>query len=316
MVALAAIILWGILNHVRRARTAARAGGISDPFAYQWIALALLLSLGYMLWFLWHSGCRAIVAGMILSGVFVYHLIYMRLRAENGMSFMGLPITVDRLLFEPFGSAFYRPSEVVAVNAARWTYFQGWGEGVDATFGSTFDSYKIAESSDIPQRRLTFALIFGFLFSLAVGIPIILSTMYTHGFMNTHQIEGNWLQPAVQNLGSQVFTTIDNPTGADPAAFLGLGAGATVTLALNAMRLRFWWWPFHPVGYLVANAWGTQWWYMPFFVGWLLKTLVVRYGGLRLYQRTVLVAIGVIVGDKLVYNLWPLIMWTVGESGW
>ena len=80
-----------------------------------------------------------------------------------------------------------------------------------------------------------------------------------------------------------------------------------MTLLLHTMRLRFWWWTFHPMGYLVANAWGLQWWYMPFFVGWLAKTLVVRYGGLRLYQRTVPVAVGAIVGDLLVDNLWSVL---------
>jgi hypothetical protein len=75
--------------------------------------------------------------------------------------------------------------------------------------------------------------------------------------------------------------------------------------------LLFWWWPLHPVGYLVANVWGAQWWWMPLFIGWLLKSLTIRYGGLRLYQRMMPVAVGIIVGDRTSELLGSLAMWLV-----
>jgi len=93
-----------------------------------------------------------------------------------------------------------------------------------------------------------------------------------------------------------------------------LASGGLVTVFLGAMRLRFWWWPFHPIGYLAANVWGSQWWYMPMFVGWGLKTLAIRYGGLRVYQQTVPLAIGVIVGSQLVAMAWPVVEWWARSS--
>jgi len=73
------------------------------------------------------------------------------------------------------------------------------------------------------------------------------------------------------------------------------------------MRLRFWWWPFHPIGYIAANCWGMHWNYMPFFLGWLFKSLVIRYGGLRLYRTTVPLAIGLIVGDLVNQGIWSIV---------
>ncbi len=78
-------------------------------------------------------------------------------------------------------------------------------------------------------------------------------------------------------------------------------------LFLGLMRLRFWWWPFHPIGYLAANTWGLQLWAMPFFVGWLAKTLIIRYAGLPLYRRTIPLAAGLIVGDLLNGGLWGVV---------
>ena len=75
------------------------------------------------------------------------------------------------------------------------------------------------------------------------------------------------------------------------------------------MRLRFPWWPFHPVGYiigfseLVDEGCGMS----PFLIAWLAKSLVLRYGGLRLYRQTLPAAIGLLMGDVLNRSLWNVI---------
>ncbi|NIR00522.1 MAG: hypothetical protein GTN78_10020, partial [Gemmatimonadales bacterium] len=46
---------------------------------------------------------------------------------------------------------------------------------------------------------------------------------------------------------------------------------------------------------------------MPFFLGWAFKSLVIRYGGLRLYRLTVPLAIGLIVGDLVNQGVWALV---------
>lgn len=52
------------------------------------------------------------------------------------------------------------------------------------------------------------------------------------------------------------------------------------------------------------QTWGAHWNYMPFLVGWALKSLVIRYGGLRLYRTTIPLAIGLIVGDVTNTGIW------------
>jgi len=317
MLAIACLLFWTIGRQFRRSRqyeVGGRAAGAREPFASHWPLLGLLLCVAYMVWFFGMAGTRVIVALALVGSIFVYNLIYTRLRAENGMSFMGLPLGMNDMLLRTVGSALYRPREIVTILAARWTFHVGWGESAEVVTGAAFDSYKIADSARLHQRRLTFAMVAGFLFCLALGIPLVLMTYYRYGLVNMHNFSGNWFHGQVRNSGQMAFDLIANPARPDTSALTALGAGAAVTLFLNAMRLRFWWWPFHPIGYLAANAWGTQWWCMPFFVGWLAKTLVVRYGGLRLYQRTVLVAIGAIVGDLLVDNLWPVVEWLARVS--
>jgi len=66
------------------------------------------------------------------------------------------------------------------------------------------------------------------------------------------------------------------------------------------MRRNFVWWPFHPIGYAVANAGSGapfEWVWMSIFVGWLCKYLTLRYGGIQAFRRVMPFFIGLILGD-------------------
>ena len=59
-------------------------------------------------------------------------------------------------------------------------------------------------------------------------------------------------------------------------------------------------------------GWGIPWEFFPFVLGWLVKVLVVRYGGLHLYRPTAQAAIGLIVGHVLNAACWSVITAVTG----
>ena len=63
------------------------------------------------------------------------------------------------------------------------------------------------------------------------------------------------------------------------------------------MRTRFAWWPLHPVGYLVAGSFGLFRLWLPIFVTWLIKSLLLRYGGMSAYQKARPFFFGLIMGE-------------------
>ena len=52
-------------------------------------------------------------------------------------------------------------------------------------------------------------------------------------------------------------------------------------LVLATLRVRFTWWPFYPVGYLVVGSFGMLRLWFPVFATWLAKSAILRYGGLE-----------------------------------
>ena len=149
----------------------------------------------------------------------------------------------------------------------------------------------------------------GFVLSLVVGIVIFMVGVYHYGWFGLNCSRSGWLGPQSIGDGGRIVSFLTSPGAlqTDVNGLIALLSGAVVVVVLGMMRLRFWWWPFHPVGYLAANTWGFHWWYLPFVIGWACKTLAVRYGGLRLYRRTIPFAIGLIVGDLLNGGIWAMV---------
>jgi hypothetical protein len=299
------------LRDALKKRVASQAG---EPTTDRWAMVGLALALTYLVLFCSWAGSRLVVTLALIGLTVFYHMVWARLRAENGMSFIAFPLAVNEMLIRPFGTAAFLPREIMTIMATRWAYWPGWGETCEVITGASLDTLKIADSARMNARRLVPAMIGVFGFALVAGLFVALTGTYHYGFSNLQQ-SGCWLDYEVQRGGSQIFDAFTNPSSVSLPAIAALGSGMLVTFALSALRLRFLWWPLHPVGYLVANVWGSQWWWGPLFVAWLLKSLVIRYGGLRLYQKTVPLAIGVIVGNQFTDTVWPLGLWLARRYG-
>jgi len=175
---------------------------------------------------------------------------------------------------------------------------------------NTLTSFKIGDAAGLPLRRLTRLLFLGFLIALGAGMAYALHALYRIGF-NSTLVGITDLFPGWHFImaGNEIFDSLTNPQDPEWYGVLWWGVGALIFVFIAVMRLQFFWWPFHPVGYVLGLGLmaGEGIGGLPFVVAWLAKALVLRYGGLRLYRRTLPIAIGLIVGDVLNRSLWDII---------
>ncbi len=92
-------------------------------------------------------------------------------------------------------------------------------------------------------------------------------------------------------------TVLNVPRDPDYGAMGAYAYGIAFTLFLASMRTRFVWWPFHPVGYLVSGSFGLFRLWLPIFITWLFKAVLLRYGGLETYRRARPFFLGLISGE-------------------
>jgi hypothetical protein len=304
--------LWIARHHLARAFRSLAPGGLraddaEEPLSYRVATAGLLLSFIGLVYFCWAAGCRLWFGLALIGGIIGYHVVWARLRAETGLGFLIFPLQLQFIPRIPFGTGAYRVKEWVTTISARWAYTPGGGSSFDVCAGNTLETFKIADSAQMNKRRLSWALLLGFLVALVVGIYIFLTGIYRHGWFGLETFaSGALARDAIRDGGRISFRLVtDYPP--DSRGLVAMGAGAAIAVFLGIMRLRLWWWPFHPVGYMAATCWGLYWYWSAFFIGWAAKTFVLRYGGLRLYRATVPLAIGFIVGELLNRALWAVV---------
>lgn len=82
-----------------------------------------------------------------------------------------------------------------------------------------------------------------------------------------------------------------------PKFLWAAGLGFALVIAFSSMRLRYPWWPLHPVLFLVVASYANAALHHSFLLGWIVKAAVTKYGGSRLYNQLKPLMIGIIAGD-------------------
>jgi len=74
--------------------------------------------------------------------------------------------------------------------------------------------------------------------------------------------------------------------------------GFVITFALAMLHSRFVWFPFEPLGFVIATSMAGSFYgvWSAFLGAWILKTLVLRIGGSKLYERSIQIVGGLLAG--------------------
>ncbi len=95
---------------------------------------------------------------------------------------------------------------------------------------------------------------------------------------------------------------------------MAIGAGVCGTLQVCALRWASW--PLLPVGYLFCNSPYTAEAWFSLMLGWLAKVLILRYGGVTLYQKARPVFVGLIFGEALAAGAWVIVSLILAFCGY
>ena len=76
-----------------------------------------------------------------------------------------------------------------------------------------------------------------------------------------------------------------------------IGAGFLVVVFLTAMRQRFLWWQLHPAAYAISKGYDISFFWFSILIGFVVKWMLIRYGGIGRYRRARPLFLGLILGE-------------------
>ncbi len=288
-VALGLLTLWGARAHLR-------AGWRSGP-GIGLIACAVGL-LGF--WVL--AGMQAWVAAGILFFYALYLIAGMRIRAEAGGQWIFFPIVwnPNAILVNSLGTAAFQPATLALLPLMHAFIIDPRGHPMPFHL----ETWKMAEQTELKPQRM----IAPFLIGLAVALPVAFATSLTEWYQTGAAVKGD-LYPLVKaNIAYNEWRNwVNTPRTPDWPGIKGMLAGGTGVVFLTWMRSRYLWWPFHPIGYAAANTIIVRAFWLCFFIAWLAKVILLRYGGARWYRQGLYFFLGIAFGDIMVQALWTII---------
>jgi hypothetical protein len=164
------------------------------------------------------------------------------------------------------------------------------------------ESFKLADDCHVRMRSLVMPIMAALGISVIFGFWSCMHIGYADGVMAKCMGRANWT--AMEQFG---FLNSSQQAGfhPEPARWAAVGGGAGLVVLLTWLRAKYAWFPFHPLGYCMGNE--LRWHWMPFMVAWAAKLVVLRYGGLTLYRRSIPFALGLVLGDYTIAAIWSLI---------
>jgi hypothetical protein len=252
-----------------------------------------------MLLFLTLGGLPLGIAALVLTLILLLAITLSRIRAEAGPAWVFGPYRdVSRAVIVTLGASSFGEREVVGLSMFRW--FSRDVRFLPMPFH--MEAFKIADSAGIRKRTAMAVMMLATAVGVLLGFCVVLTLSYKVG-LATGKTYGGPTGGATY-IWTQANDWARNRTLPDEIGVPWIVGGGLFTLFLSQMRTLFIWWPFHPIGYVMAETGAGRSFWFHYFLAWILKLVVLRYGGHRLYVRTLPLVIGLILGDILTQTLW------------
>lgn len=247
----------------------------------------------------------ALLAWMIMTLMVV---VCARLNAECGTFSLEPGWHMPGILIGLFGMGALGPQAIIVLGMLM-VLIQV--EAIESVMPFVVNGLKFSADSGLARTGKTgLILAAGILLTIVVTIPTALWADYHHPAALRRGGDGT----PIWNTASRVISDATNAGQPPPPVkvsngavwrnmhtnsrfIVGVTVGFVAMMAFSLLRLRFSWWPLHPVLIIVFSTWFAARFGFSFFIGWCIKMAVMKYGGGQKFTAIKPAMIGLIVGD-------------------
>lgn len=240
--------------------------------------------------------------GVALTFFLIYFLLSVsmtRVRAELGAPYELHAIHPARVLINLMGTTRLGAKNLTCFAAFYWfNRCYRWH-----SMPNQMEAIKLGVITQTNLRSLSLTIMAAALLALPIGWWAGLHIYYEGGA--EAKCRGfNWFA-AHESWGAlESWLKVGQPVDWEKVGYMGLGA--SLVWGLMFLRRILVWFPFHYAGYAIAITFVMNYYWFSFLVCWLIKLLVLRYGGIRLYRKMLTFFFGMIFGEYVTSTAWSI----------
>jgi len=315
MLVLAVIGLWTARQHLKDVWCKAlnNDSAIDDSeeiLSYRACVLGLIISVVFISIWLWLAGMSWWILPIYLSAMYLLFIAVTRVVAEGGIAAARAPLIASDFVTSGVGAQLLSPQTMTALG---FTFV--WAADIRTfVLASCSNGLKLAEETLGPnKRKLLWAILLAILISMVSSIITVLYISYTYGGIN---LNGWFFGPTGGATVPFRFISdhLNDPQGPNFTGWISTLSGGTLMGLLIFARQHFLWWPLHPLGFAVSTISMTNYISFSVFLAWLIKSIILRYGGPALFKSARPFFLGMILGQFAVAGLWLIIDYFTGMT--
>ena len=256
----------------------------------------------------------------IISQMFM--LVLSRILCETGVPFLSFAVHPMSLQETLIGTGAVGTRNLVL---GRWLSSLLMQDPRECLMPYVATAAKVADARGLRMRRVFWGLVGTVALALCIAFAATLRNHYTTGAMTDSYASGWAVTGAFGQCATYAQQLVDmgdwalatqggvverlRLLHASPPHLRFFVFGLVAVVGVSALRYRFSRFPVHPLLFLVAGSFTSRVCWGSFLLGWFVKTLVVRFGGGRSYQRLKPLFVGLVAGEvvfvgvNVLYNL-------------
>ncbi len=261
---------------------------------------SILIFAGLICWAKFVADVSAFWTAAMICGLWIVSLVVARIVAETGIYIYSAPFRVNQVLFDIFGKDKMGARNIVLLTAMSWVQIRS-----TATMASGYitNALRLTSLVGLLRSSATFWILAAIslcLFTCHLTIPTVI---YSYSVPKLSW----WAQVSSMNTANLIAQYLTTTRPLTPHHWWGLIVGAITCWLLIKLRLTFVGFPLHPLGFVVWYGWPIDRYWLSIFIGWAIKSAILKYGGFKAFYLFRPFAYGLTVGGMTTLTLWILL---------
>jgi len=273
----------------------------NEAISYRWSIIGLVCGILVLSLMSFAAGMSLWVAFSVLVFFLIVCIVFTWMTSDGGILLVHPSFRPEDLLVNALGPKIIGPQSLTILTFQSRILMHDLREFMMPNF---MNGLKIADGVELKKKSLLTAMILAIIVAIGVSFYSSLKLLYGKGA----SVLQNWTYfSAPTSEFSRLSFLISNPSGTDWNGILFTLIGGIVMLFLIIMRLRFLWWPFHPIGYVMPSDFAMHNLWFSLFMGWLSKSILLKLGGLRAYRNARPFFLGLVLGESFIGGIWIIL---------
>jgi hypothetical protein len=256
----------------------------------------------FVIWWINRTGLKLLPSIYFTIITILIFLGMTRIISQAGLAYYRAPLIPSAGTIYTFGSEYIGNKGLVALGLTF-----PWAADIrTSVMVSTANGLKLADNFKINLKRLVIAILLSIIFTLISSSIMTLFLAYKHGGINL----SSWqFGGATDFMANYIINIMKEPILFGKKQFLFTGIGAFLMILVLFARSRIPGWSLSPIGLAIGIPHPVFHTWFSVFIAWIAKTLIMKYGGAKVYSEAKIFFLGMVCGSFVTAGVWIFISW-------